>query len=432
MKTNVLGLTALLFFTAYNATAAESAPYVDSQAIRDRFDQITAADMDLLRQKKILLVSRSFGLNLCKGISELAKQDPKYNLLGSYERFDVFKAGSNLSIIPADAFENKNFVHVLCTHWPLTKRVEETGQLLTQPAHEFGKTVDAVIIFYHTCTPSIFEPYSAAMAEWQAAFPNARFIYVTSGFGGPKYAKNNEDSFAFGEKVRQDLKGKVPIYDLGAILSDDFRVGHVYCPEYSQDPAEVHPNLPAGETMMAKGFLLVLKEAFEQASPETAASAGKIKKPAKTNETLPADHPDVKAVRAILDANGLTQKAVDGVSIIENGRITGLYLQEGGITELTDDVGKLTALRKIHLYGDRSLPHPLLQKISPAIGNCTEIEELLLNQNELTTLPVEIARLKKIKNLSIADNRLRDLPPAVIEWINRFDPKGLADQKSKL
>ena len=101
------------------------------------------------------------------------------------------------------------------------------------------------------------------------------------------------------------------------------------------------------------------------------------------------------------------------------------------VTEIPDQIGQLTALRKVHLYGDRLLPQPLLKKISPAIGKCTEIEELLLNQNELTTLPAEIANLKKIRNLSIADNRLQNLPPAVIEWAKRFDPKGLIDQKTE-
>ncbi len=431
-------LTALLFGAsvspAQNVPAAAGAPYVDSKAIRERFDQITATDMDMLRQKKILFASRSFGLNLWGGLTLLAKQDPKYNLVSSYQRFDVFKAGGDVGIIPADAFQNQNFIHFMATHWPLTKRIEEMNRLLCDPPHEFGKSVDVVVIFYHTSLPEVFEPYTKAMAEWQAKFPKARFIYVTSGLSGPKFAKQNESSFAFGEKVRQQLKGKVPVYDLGAILSDDFRGGHVFCPEYSSDPAELHPNLPAGTTMMGKGFLLVLKETFAQKPPVVAAAAATAVTPAAAPaavkaDVLPADHPDVKAVRAILDANGLKQKAVDGVSVVENGRITGLFLQEGGITELPDAVGTLTALRKIHLYGDRTLPQPLLKKISPAIGRCTEIEELLLNQNELSTLPAEIANLQKIRNLSIADNRLQNLPPAALKWAQRFDPKGLADQK---
>ncbi len=405
------------------------APYVDSKAIRERFGQLTAADMEVLRGKKILLVSRSFGLNLFKGLTALAREDKKFDLLSSYQRFDVFKAGGDVGIIPADALQKTNFVHFMGTYWPHTKRLEEMDHLLRDAPHGFGNQVDAVVVFYHTATPELAEPYAAQMESWRSDFPNARFIYVTSGFMGPKYVKENEASFGFGEKIREQYKGKVPVYDMGAILSDDFRAGHVYCPEYSADPAEVHPNLPAGEAMLAKGFLLVLKEAFAQ-PPAPVGAAHKSSAPVRQGETLSASHPDAKAVRTILDSNGLTGKSVEGVSVVSGGRIVELFLQEGGIAVVPDAIGELTALRKLHLYGDRSLKLPLLKTISPAIGKCTEIEELLLNQNDLATLPAAIAGLKKIRNLSLADNHLRDLPAEVAEWARRFDPKGIADQKN--
>jgi hypothetical protein len=436
----LLGLLAAI--TPFPLPAASGqAPYVDSQAIKDRFDQITAADMDMLRQKKIILASRSFGLNLVKGLGQLAKLDPKYDLTSSYQRFDVNKAGGDVGIIPADFFQGKNFLHFLATVHPALKRVEEMEKLLSEPPHEFGKSADAVIIFYHTASPDTFEPYKKAMDAMQARFPKIRFIYVTSGLSGPKFAKNNENSMAFGEKARAELKGKVPLYDMAKILSDDFRDGPVYCPEYSADPADLHPNLPAGETMMAKGFLLVLKEAFAQDSPAASSTTPPAPATAVTPaptpttsvsqpETLTADHPDMKAVRAILDANGLQQKKAEGVSVVKGGRIVELFLQEGGITQLPDEIGTLTGLRKLHVYGDRNLPLPLLKSISPAIGQCTEIEELLINENNLATLPAEIIRLEKLTNLSIGDNQLVNLPPEVAQWAERFDPKGLANQKA--
>ena len=414
--------------------APGQAPYVDSQAIKDRFDQITAADMDMLRQKKIILASRSFGLNLVKGLGQLAKLDSKYDLTSSYQRFDVNKAGGDVGIIPADFFQGKNFLHFLATVHPALKRVEEMEKLLTEPPHEFGKSADAVIIFYHTASPDTFEPYKKAMDSMQARFPKIRFIYVTSGLSGPKFAKNNENSMAFGEKARAELKGKVPLYDMAKILSDDFRDGHVYCPEYSADPADLHPNLPAGETMMAKGFLLVLKEAFSQDAATPTATITPTPAPVTSSatqpETLTADHPDMKAVRAILNANGLQQKKAEGVSVVKGGRIVELFLQEGGITQLPDEIGTLTGLRKLHVYGDRNLPLPLLKSISPAIGRCIEMEELLINENNLATLPAEIIRLEKLTNLSLGDNQLVNLPPEVAQWAERFDPKGLANQKA--
>ncbi len=411
--------------------------YVDSAAIKARFKDVTAEDMEMLRGKKILFASRSFGLNLGNGLRALAREDKKYEFLSSYQRYDVFKAGGDVSIIPADAFKDKKFVHFLATYWPHTKRVEEVDQLLRAEPHEFGKQVDVVIIFFHIGLPQHFEQYSQKMDAWRRDFPDVKFIYVTAGFLALNQEKYNQQAHAWSELVRQKYKGKVPLYDLGKILSDDFRVGLGFCPEYSRDPAGVHPNLPAGETMMAKGFLLVLKEAFaakaaDDAKPDAAGqaedAAADADKPAAAAEKLAADHPDYKAVRAILDANGLKDKAVEGVAVAEGGRVTKLYLQEGGTRELPAEIGALSELRVLHVYGDRNLDHPLLEKIDPAIGRCTKLEELLLNSNNLSTLPTEITALVNLKSLSLADNRLRNLPPAVKAWAEKFDARGLAQQ----
>ena len=79
-------------------------------------------------------------------------------------------------------------------------------------------------------------------------------------------------------------------------------------------------------------------------------------------------------------------QVMEGVSAVKDGRIVELFLQEGGISDIPDAIGELVALRKIHLYGDRSLKLLLLKKLSPTSGKCTEIEELLLNQIAPTPL----------------------------------------------
>ncbi len=422
----IFALTVLI--SSLNVRGGEPS-YVDSKAIQERFDQITPADLELLRGKKILFASRSFGLNMFKGLRALAKTDKSYDIVSSYELFNVFKQGGDLGIIPADAFQKTNVVHVLIAAYPPSKRLTEIDQLLNEAPHEFGKTVDFIFTDYSTIGPEDAEPYLQAMAGWQTKFPNAKVIYTTGGMKGPKHAEKNEESHAFGEKIRAAVKGKAPLYDMEAILSDDWKNGNLVVPEYSRDPSEVHPSAPAGEEALAKGFLLVLSEALTSnpgtevtPSPQTAGT------PSMTT-TLPANHPEAKAVRAILDANNLKAKTVEGVSVVENGHIVELFLQETGITNLTEEIGVLTALRKLHIYGDRDLGELLLQTISPAIGQCTAITELLLNQNELTTLPAEIARLQNLRLLSIADNHLTNLPPTVTVWAEKFDPKGLKDQK---
>lgn len=420
-----LALALLVCLLAGRAAAGE-APFIDSKAVKERFSTITAQDMDLLRSKRILFASRSFGLNTCAGLRSLAMKDKTYDLLGSYQRYDVFKAGGDLSIIPADAFAKANFVHVLATYWPHTKRCEEMDALLRKDPWQFGTTADVVAIWYHTATPALTETYLATMDRLRADFPRIRFIYVTAGFMGPAKARDNEAAHAFSEEVRKRCRGKVPVYDMGAILSDDFRAGHVYCPEYSKDPADVHPDLEAGQEALAKGFLLAVRDAlaWQGGGGAIAAKGSKVVK----QETLPPDHPEAKAVRAILDANGLTAKQVDGVAVVRNGHVVELFLQEGGIARIPDDIGVLTQLERLHVYGDRNLPHALLASISPAIGKCLRLEDLLLNSNELATLPVEMAKLTRLKTLSLADNRLAGLPPAVEAWAKRFDAKGLALQ----
>jgi hypothetical protein len=405
-----------------------AAPFIDGKAVRERFASITPQDMAMLREKRILLVSRSFGLNTRDGLQALAKQDATYDLLSAYKRFDVFKAGGDLAVVPPDAFTSSRFVHVLGTFWPFTKRLEETDALLRAKPHSFASVVDAVVVFYHTANAAAFAPYAARMDALRSEFPRIRFIYVTAGFMGPKFVKENTAAHAFSEQVRERYRGKEPVFDMGAILSDDFRAGQVFCPEYSKDPAQVHPDAETGELALGKGFLLVLRDAFRM--PERAAVAQPVATVVPTaGESLPATHPEYQAVRAILDANGLTAKKVEGVAVVRDGHVVELYLQEGGIRTLPEAIGALTFLEKLHLYGDRNLGHPLLSSISPAIGRCTALRDLLLTSNDLSSLPGEIAKLQALTSLSLADNRLRDLPPQVVAWAQRFDPAGLANQR---
>ena len=428
---------------SFCARGEDAAPlYVDARAIKERFSTITDEDMDMLRGKKILFGSQSFGANMAHGLVLLAKEDKKYDLVSSYQKYSFTdwseKAGADkgknflLTRLPADVFSQFNFVHFGITIYPWSKRTEEMDTLIRCEPHSFGRMVDAAMIFFHT-GPSAkeFEYYAQKMDAMQADFPKIRFIYCASGLSGPKFARNNENSFAFSELVRARYKGKVPLYDMGKILSDDYRDGHVFCREYSNDPADLHPNLPEGEKMLAKGFLLVLRDAFRAPwPPEKLPPLAAAEATAPKIEVLPASHPDVKAVRAILDANGLTQKEVEGVSAVENGRIVKLYLKECGVTKLPDSIGVLTELRLLHLYGDRKLGLPLLKTIDPAIGNCTKIEELLLNDNDLATLPDSIVKLGKLTHLSLGNNRLAGLSPAVTDWAGRFDPKGLEMQQA--
>lgn len=422
-----LRLWTFLFFMLIlgRVAAGDPAPYVGAKEADEGFKTLTAEDMEMLRGKKILFASRSFGLNMRNGLAALKGEEPKMDLLNSYQRYDVFRAGGDLSIIPADVFSETNFVHFLATYWPHTKRIEELDTLIRKPPHEFGKKIDVAMIYFHTAQPGMFDFYSEKMDALRKDYPHIQFIYVTSGFMAESRAKDNEGSAAFGELMRKEYKGKVPLYDLGAILNNDGACGNQYCPEYSKDPAGVHPNETFAEQRMAKGFLVILRDALKNAparvgAPSAAAGISDQNSAAGTPEVL--RFRDERVVRAILDHNGLEKKRVAGSSVVQDGRIIELYLQECGIRELPPYIGELTELRKLHLYGDPELGYPLLTQLPPDLARCTKLEELLVNQNALTTLPGTLVQLKNLKTCSLGGNKLTSLPEALKSWADKVDP----------
>jgi hypothetical protein len=136
---------------------------------------------------------------------------------------------------------------------------------------------------------------------------------------------------------------------------------------------------------------------------------------------------DRAAVRTMLDANGLTNKQVDAISVYDKDRITKLYLQESGVSNITADIGQLSELNLLHVYGDRALPYPLLSQVASGIGSCTKMTELLLSQNSLTNLPVTITNLTKLTICSIGDNNLCGSYPWE-NWADTFDSDWRATQ----
>ncbi len=133
-------------------------------------------------------------------------------------------------------------------------------------------------------------------------------------------------------------------------------------------------------------------------------------------------------MQAILDANKLTNVHVEGVTVVRDGHVVELLIQESGVTEIPDAIGALIHLERLHCYGDRKLGRPFLRTLSPAIGKCRALKELLLNDNDLETLPAEMAELDKVERLALAGNQLANLPAAVAIWAKRLDSDGLAKQ----
>lgn len=238
---------------------AQDAPYVGAYEADNFFSTITSNEMSVLRTKKILFLSRSFGLNMRDGLTDLKNQNPMYDILNSYVNYDLLNNG--LSIVETNAFSKYNFVHCMATYWPHTTRLTELNTLMRDPPYAFGSQVDVVMVYWHYALESVFDTYTNTFDSLQADFPNAKFVYVTAGFMDTNHVAENTASAAFSAKVRARYQGHAPLYDLGHILNNDTDLLG-YLPEYSSDPAGVHPNAPFAEQRMGKAFLLMLRDLY--------------------------------------------------------------------------------------------------------------------------------------------------------------------------
>jgi len=257
----VLLFCSIVFFGAGEATA-QNAPYVGAWEADNLFGDITSDEMDVLRTKKILFASRSFGLNMRNGLDSLKNSNLMYNILDDYVRYDVRRAGGDLGIIPTDVYDDHTFVHFLASYTPHTLRIEELDALIREEPHTFHDDIDVAMIFYHYADSTVFMPYTSTMDQLQADYPHIKFIYVTAGFMDINHVYENTLSAAFSEQMRTAYQGNVPLYDLGYILNNDGACGLGYCPEYSTDPAGVHPDTDFAQRRMGKAFLLILRDSF--------------------------------------------------------------------------------------------------------------------------------------------------------------------------
>jgi len=74
------------------------------------------------------------------------------------------------------------------------------------------------------------------------------------------------------------------------------------------------------------------------------------------------------------------------------------------ITSLLPEIGDLTNLRELYMYGNH------LETLPTTIGHLTNLEELNLNENKLKRLPSEIVKLTHLRFLYLFNNRLIMMP----------------------
>ncbi len=116
---------------------------------------------------------------------------------------------------------------------------------------------------------------------------------------------------------------------------------------------------------------------------------------------------DSLAVRAILDANGFYNLAVESVTFTKEDRISSLSIRSVEVQVLPPEIGKLTRLEKLDLYSSK------VKELPAEIGACTSLVDINLYANELTELPVSIGNLTRLKKLMLDGNKITDIPSTI-------------------
>ncbi len=99
----------------------------------------------------------------------------------------------------------------------------------------------------------------------------------------------------------------------------------------------------------------------------------------------------------------------DGVSISDDGRVTGLFLNGNQLSgEIPPELGNLANLKRLDLY-----LNDLTGEIPPELGNLANLIELDLYYNQLNgEIPPELGNLANLTSLRLSENQLSgEMPP---------------------
>ena len=99
-------------------------------------------------------------------------------------------------------------------------------------------------------------------------------------------------------------------------------------------------------------------------------------------------------------------------------RVLSLNLTTTGLTgEVPSELGELSELRYLHLYGN-----DLSGEIPPELGHLANLDTLDLGDNQLTgTIPPELGQLARLVSLDLSANQLTGAVPAQLGGLERLE-----------
>jgi hypothetical protein len=119
------------------------------------------------------------------------------------------------------------------------------------------------------------------------------------------------------------------------------------------------------------------------------------------------DPRDVKRIR--LRHKGI-EELVAGIG--EFGNLEVLVLQGNELKTVPPEVGELRKLKRLDLGSNR------IETLPPELWQLERLTELILADNKLDSLPPDVVKLQKLERLILSDNELEALPPEIGELVN--------------
>jgi Leucine-rich repeat (LRR) protein len=103
----------------------------------------------------------------------------------------------------------------------------------------------------------------------------------------------------------------------------------------------------------------------------------------------------------------------------ERTELETLVLAENELLEISEQIGRLKNLRMLDL-GHNKLTH-----VPDALADLDSLTDFLyLHDNQLTSLPPPLARLTKLRYLNISENALDVLPDSICSMLGLIDLRG--------
>jgi hypothetical protein len=244
------------------------------------FGFVTEECMKIIRSKRILFGSRSWGLGLG---TIMGSKDKKYQLV--WDSHSSERVNDKERVLKPDAFDQPKIVHYVFDMVP--RRWAFLDDFLRTDPWKFGGKIDGAFQSLY-CGPAkeakqMADEYFPMLDKLIADYPGVQFAILThpvssdgNDLRGVYKDANSDWNIAGGEYSEAVIKryyGKIPILDIRDIVSTHpdgkpctFVVhGKTYrklCPDYNISKDLIHPNSPEARERMGKGFILLLAKMF--------------------------------------------------------------------------------------------------------------------------------------------------------------------------